>query len=182
MNQLVIAYQRVLRKRNVFFNWLIVFLVFSWNAWTLGHTIVSFPLGLILSILLGSILLWYLYERTKKAENYLLHKLIEPGNVDHFLRTINHEMQSDDAVSVQDDISPMYLFITQTWIILFSTGVSFVRLVKDVVSVEPVFNTKQSKTSIHFTFSNGETFGCFCDNNQDEILKLFWREGRRTQS
>lgn len=182
MKQLIAAYQKVLRKKNVLFNWLIVFFVFTWNVWTFDSSIIPFPLGLFLSILIGGMLLWYLHERTKKAESFLLHRLIEPGDVEHFLSTIDHEIQHSDAISVYDDISDVYLFITQTWIVLFSTGASFVRQIKNVVSVESEFNTGQSKTSVHFVFSNGETFGCFCNNNHEEILKLFSREGRGTRS
>ena len=182
MKQLIAAYQRVLRKKNVLFNWLIVFFVFSWNVWTFDSSNIPFPLGLFSTILIGGMILWYLHERTKKAESFLLHRLIEPGDVEHFLSTIDHEIQRSDAISVCDDISGVYLYITQTWIVLFSTGASFVRQIKNVVSVESEFNPEQSKTSIHFAFSNGEKFGCFCNDNHEEILKLFSREGRGTHS
>lgn len=182
MKQLIAAYQKVLQKKNVLFNWLIVFFVFTWNVWTFDSSIIPFLLGLFLSILIGGMLLWYLHERAKKAESFLLHRLIEPGDVEHFLSTIDHEMQSSDVILVQDDISRVYLFITRTWIVLLSTGASFVRRIKNVVSVESEFNTGQSKTSVHFTFSNGETFGCFCNDNHEEILKQFPREERRTRS
>ena len=182
MEHLITAYLCVLRKKSVLFKWLVVFLVFSWNTWSFEWNIVSLSLNFAFSILIGGIILWYLHPREKQAEEFLLHRLIEPGDVEHFLSTIDHEIQRSDAISVGDDISGVYLFITQTWIALFSTGVSFVRRIKNVVSVESEFNPEQSKTSVSFAFSNGETFGCFCDNNYEEILKLFSEEERGTHS
>ena len=157
MKQLIAAYRNVLRKKNVLIRWLIVFLVFSWNVWTIDGSVVPFPLGLILPIPIGGIPLWYLHERARKAESLFVPRLTEPGDAEHFLSTIDHEMRCSDAISVEDDIAGMYLFITQTWIILLSTGASFVRRKKNVVAVESEFNTGQSKTSVHFAFSNGET-------------------------
>ncbi len=181
MNQLAAAYRKVLRKKNYFYRWLITAFVFFWNLWNLNNAAVPLSWGLVGSLAVGGMLMWHLYRKACKAEEIILRRLTKPEDAGLFQRTIDAEMSSASASSVQDDQYGMYLFVTETWLILLTTGDSFVRRAKEKVSAEMQFNPGVSESSVHITFSDGETFGFFCHDNLEEVSRLLSAEERGAQ-